>query len=312
MPSKPDALKTWREDVGRRLVGLNFAPASDVPFKARFDVTFAHGGVKIGRWWHTPGATLRDRELLKDGVDSLAMVYSERGSIAADHCGKSFRLAAGEATVLHSGRPGALHSSGRHSYIAVMLPRCERLRRLEELLAVHWSRQSPALRLLQSYIGALDVIGQRPTEALGGTAVNHLLDLTELAAHEQLNRDTRELQSRIGDHRIVVARDTIQRNFRDSGLSEQSVAAQQNISVRQLQRLLERAGVRFTGLVNQLRLEAAYRDLTDPEQSGRTVLDIALAAGFSDISHFNRTFRRKFDATPGAVRSSKPFSRGLS
>jgi AraC-like DNA-binding protein len=33
------------------------------------------------------------------------------------------------------------------------------------------------------------------------------------------------------------------------------------------------------------------------------IIDIAFAAGFGDVSHFNRVFRRRFGATPSDVRA---------
>jgi AraC-like DNA-binding protein len=44
--------------------------------------------------------------------------------------------------------------------------------------------------------------------------------------------------------------------------------------------------------------------LTDPRYAGATVSAIAFAAGFGDLSHFNRNFRRRFGATPSDVREA--------
>jgi AraC-like DNA-binding protein len=41
-----------------------------------------------------------------------------------------------------------------------------------------------------------------------------------------------------------------------------------------------------------------------PDGEGR-IIDVALAAGFSDISQFNRLFRARFGDTPSAVRAQR-------
>jgi len=55
--------------------------------------------------------------------------------------------------------------------------------------------------------------------------------------------------------------------------------------------------------VMEQRLERAHRLLSDPKLSDRTLTSIAFAAGFNDLSYFNRTFRRRYHATPSDVRN---------
>jgi AraC-like DNA-binding protein len=42
--------------------------------------------------------------------------------------------------------------------------------------------------------------------------------------------------------------------------------------------------------------------LSDPLQTNHRISAIAYAAGFSDLSYFNRAFRRSYGATPSDVR----------
>ena len=42
--------------------------------------------------------------------------------------------------------------------------------------------------------------------------------------------------------------------------------------------------------------------LTDSRYLQLAIIDIAFAAGFGDVSHFNRMFRRRFGDTPSGVR----------
>ena len=52
------------------------------------------------------------------------------------------------------------------------------------------------------------------------------------------------------------------------------------------------------------RLEKAAALLRDGDWRDRKIADIALAAGFNDLSHFNRSFRRRFGATPSDLRAA--------
>jgi AraC-like DNA-binding protein len=68
-------------------------------------------------------------------------------------------------------------------------------------------------------------------------------------------------------------------------------------------KLLEETGKTFSEHVLEERLTLAFAMLTEPSMARRKITDVAAATGFSDISYFNRTFRRRFGDTPSAVRA---------
>ncbi len=70
------------------------------------------------------------------------------------------------------------------------------------------------------------------------------------------------------------------------------------------------SGTSFTARVNELRLQKAFALLNERGGGGRRISEIALQAGFSDISHFNRLFRARFGDTPSGVRGSGDAGRG--
>lgn len=86
-------------------------------------------------------------------------------------------------------------------------------------------------------------------------------------------------------------------------LDPAAVAGRLGMSVRYLHRLLEETGKTFSEHVLDRRLERVHRLLRDPRLAGRRISEIALEAGFSDLSHFNRSFRRRFGATPTVIRA---------
>lgn len=59
----------------------------------------------------------------------------------------------------------------------------------------------------------------------------------------------------------------------------------------------------FSEFVLAQRLVRAHQMLTDPRCTGRPISAIAFDAEFTDLSHFNRTFRRRFGSTPSDVRA---------
>ena len=129
----------------------------------------------------------------------------------------------------------------------------------------------------------------------------HIKDLAVLAVGP--NHDAREQAvSAVAAARLGAARAHIAGCFHEPELTVASVSRRLGISMRYLQRLFEMSGTSFTAYVNELRLKRALTLLTETPERRRRISDIALEAGFSDLSHFNRMFRFRFGDTPSGVR----------
>ena len=81
-------------------------------------------------------------------------------------------------------------------------------------------------------------------------------------------------------------------------------AARHGVTRRYVDMLFEVEGATFSEFVVDQRLARAHRMLSDPRFAGRTVNAIAFDVGFGDLSYFNRTFRRRYGATPSDVRNA--------
>ena len=86
-------------------------------------------------------------------------------------------------------------------------------------------------------------------------------------------------------------------------LTVAAVASRQRISESYVRKLLESEGSSFFECVLGERLIRAHRVLTDPRFAGRSIASVAFDAGFGDVSYFNRSFRRRFGATPSEIRA---------
>ena len=103
--------------------------------------------------------------------------------------------------------------------------------------------------------------------------------------------------------RLRAVKADVMANLGARGLSLAAVAARHNISPSYVRKLFEGEGTSFTDFVLNERLARAHRLLADPRHAGRTVGNIALEAGFGDLSYFNRAFRRRFGDTPSGIRA---------
>jgi AraC family transcriptional regulator, positive regulator of tynA and feaB len=86
--------------------------------------------------------------------------------------------------------------------------------------------------------------------------------------------------------------DHIDRHSADPELGAAKLAARFRCSERYVHRLFATTGRSVGEHVNERRIIACTRDLLDGNSSHRTIAETAFAAGFRDISHFNRLFKR--------------------
>jgi AraC-like DNA-binding protein len=75
------------------------------------------------------------------------------------------------------------------------------------------------------------------------------------------------------------------------------LAAHFGFSVRNLSRLFNESGIRFSYYVNNLRIMRAIELFAD---GGRTMQQIAYEVGFATPNHFNRVFRQITGVSPNA------------
>ena len=92
-----------------------------------------------------------------------------------------------------------------------------------------------------------------------------------------------------------AVRDLITRSMSDGQATVRAVSRRLGLSVRTFQRQLAAHGLVFKQLVDDVRRELALRYLGD---ATATLTDIALLLGYSELSAFDRAFRRWMGVSP--------------
>lgn len=99
--------------------------------------------------------------------------------------------------------------------------------------------------------------------------------------------------------RVRAALAFIESHLSDPELTATRVASAQAVSRRRLDQLMvDWTGRALSSHIWFRRLEHAAGGLADPCFASWTVTQIAIAAGFENLAHFTRTFRRRYGMTP--------------
>jgi AraC-like DNA-binding protein len=247
----------------------------------------------------------RSRARAADGDDSLVLLIRRSGVSTLSQRGNELSARAGEGIGFLAAEPTTAMTSDIDA-LNVVVPRAA-LAPLVGDVASRTMRLVPsdceALRLLTSYV---EILRQGPgpgTPELRHLAATHVHDL--IAAALGATRDGAAIAEGRGLRaaRLRAVKADILGHLGSSDLTVAAVALRQRISPRYVHMLFEAEGLTFSEFVLGQRLLRAFRMLTDPRLRPMTIGAIAFAAGFGDLSYFNRTFRRRFGARPSEVRS---------
>jgi AraC-like DNA-binding protein len=130
---------------------------------------------------------------------------------------------------------------------------------------------------------------------LGAKLPFHLSPL--YVEHERSLSHVRQSVMNRGNRRAAILR-AIENRSGDPNLSAAAVAK----LLGYVYLLVAETGRSFTHHLLERRLEKAALMLRDARWGQRKIADIAVEAGFTDLSYFNRAFRRGFGLTPTQMR----------
>jgi len=300
-----DRFPAFCESFVRRYVALDIVSRETREFRGRLDIQRA-GSADVAAVAGSPISLERTRDLMRDGNDALAVVLCRGGRVHFVQSGREQTLQRGDAVVCDNDRLGGLYALDDLDVWAVEIPRA-RLAGLvpehDDLAGRRLDDNRTATRMLFRYLEGIaveDMNLSQPTARLFG---DHLIDLVAHALQPPGTAPETRQRAGVREARLAAVLDAIKRGFSNAELSATGVAAELGITPRYVHSLLEGSGRTFSEYVLQTRLDRAAQILSDPQRDGQKIGDIAYETGFTDLSHFNRSFRRRFGDTPSAVRA---------
>jgi AraC-like DNA-binding protein len=289
--------------VGRMVANYSIEPIDEkFSCQGRYfrlpDLAIAYGAASAVRtsWTHIKSET-------RDG-QGFVLAMSLTGAARLSQRGRE-RTIPGGSSLLFSTADALRLERTASSFLLIGVPHSALWPTLADpdaaMMSVISSTIEP-LRLLNIYI---DFLIKNPsfmeTVELRRLAVNHVHDLIALGLGA--TRDAAEIAAGRGLRaaRIRAIKADIAQNL-GGDINVAALSARHGVSPRYIRKLFEGENTSLSQFVLVQRLTRVHRMLGDLRYANRTISDIALAAGFRDLSTFNREFRRRFGLTPSEVR----------
>ena len=299
-----DRLPIMREVHGRLCARVDIEPAPGVPLHYRV-TAMALPELTVSMFSKSPLTIQRTRELLADGNDDVVFAVPPTAANMLSHRGRELSpirdaVLLSAADVLRidvaSGSQCPMVTLSRQR-LALLVPG------LEDAFMRPVPQDTAALQLLTRYVRLFDDQQSLAIPELRSLVVNHVYDLVALALGA--TRDAAAIANGRGVRaaRLHAIKTEILNGLNRHELSLAGLAARQGVTPRHVQMLFESDGTTFSRFVLDQRLARAHHMLNSPLLAERTISTIAYEAGFGDLSHFNRAFRRRYGETPSDVRA---------
>ena len=308
MSSQHSGLAAWQDVLNRKLINAEVTADPNKPFhvdvrlRAQSNLRIA-GGLIDGSHYH-----LRESESVED-VSDVALLVCLTGEVVASYRHREQVLRENDAILFSCHEPGDYGWRGRTEIIFLRVPRATLEPLVPDLVGVTGqliSGETDMLRLLIRYVATLfSSFDFAMTPGTDRVVVNHVSDLVGLSLGA--SRDSAALTVGRGRHaaRLRIIKADILRNLERADLDLEKLASGHHMSPRAVQRLFEGEGTTFSAFVLERRLGRAHRILSDRRFADRSISTIAFESGFSEVSYFNRCFRKRFGVSPSDVRTAQ-------
>ena len=295
----------FRDTLVRGLFQLDLVSETDGPYRGKVDLCVG-GPAVFGQVYGSQAAFHRSPPLARRCEEGVWLLLTRSGRMVVKQDEVERVLEPGDGVIFDAVRPHFGRCALESDTWVVQIPGSllQTLRsRGAETRATVLDRNLGVTQLIVSLLQAHERVIDHVPEDVSFLTGQHLADL--VAAAMGADQNGRHLIEGRGVKaaRLQSILDDIAQHYLDADLSAEAVAARLGLTPRYVHRLLEDTGQSFSEHVLEWRLRLAQRLLVGPHRAGEKISDIAYRCGFSDLSYFNRTFRRRFGRTPTELRS---------
>ncbi|TPI53740.1 MULTISPECIES: AraC family transcriptional regulator [unclassified Mesorhizobium] len=295
----------WQDIHVAEIWSVEYGISENLPFEASIEAT-AVGSLVLGQMSGTiKQATRKASNIAEDDNDGYLLLINKADTLLSGvQVGREYAVGRGEAVLVTASEALKMTGADSNIWTNVVVPRAVLMRafpQIDDRLGLKIGADNEALDLLKRYCELFESGSPLASADLITHATDTIVDLIGLVTGAKGRAAELVGLRGLRAARLEAILATIAEDFADPGISAQGVAQQLGLSARYVHDLLQETGVSFSERVLELRLQSAHRMLSQ-RHSDMRVSDIAMTSGFSDVSYFNRCFRRRFGYTPTSAR----------
>jgi AraC-like DNA-binding protein len=298
-----DRFDCWHEVACKRIVGHHSRALSALGFEAHLEAA-SLADLSLVAFQNSPMDVARTKDDIAQAQnDDLFICRQLAGRLVLEQQDREVSLEAGEFCLLDP-----------------LLPYTGIFRGCSKMLVVKASRRAVEVRvgntsmmtaralshgsvgaLTSGYLAYLPASSAKPNPR-AALLQEQALDLVAASLSDCMAKEGASVSSP-RSLALLKLRAAVEVGLADPKLSTSAAAAAAGMSVRYANLILADQGTSLGRLIQERRLDRCRRALEDPTQGHRTITEIAFSWGFSDQSHFSRSFKSRFGLSPRDFRA---------
>ncbi|MDC0610695.1 helix-turn-helix domain-containing protein [Vibrio sp.] len=204
----------------------------------------------------------------------------------------------GDVLIYDSAKPYSFNYTSTYNAMLLRIPRPlvqAKVSHLDQIGGTILKSNSSYARLIKSLLNDTSILASDPELVGDNQFIVPTLDMLTTAIQRSTEGSSGFEHSSHGKL-LTEIKAFIRRNITDEELTLESVASDNNISLRTLSRLFAEVGETPRQWLQTQRLCAAYDALINRKVAN--VTEAALTYGYKDLSHFSRSFKQRYGCSP--------------
>lgn len=236
--------------------------------------------------------------------DDIFVCRQASGILSFNQDGHATVMQAGELSLLDPLMPYEAEFAGQSQTLVLKIPRRSleaRLGPIRSLVGMSFGTATQYQRWISLFLASLPGIADQVTRQDETMLQTQAIDLIASAlTGTKAAAGARVSSTRSGS--LFKLRAAIEARLSDPSLNSARICRDVGISNRYANALLAAEGDSIMSLVLRRRLDRCVIALEDRRQDHLTISEIAHGWGFSDMTHFSRSFKTKFGIRPSECR----------